>query len=227
MPFINGRFYINPAYGRVLERARAAEADSRHAEPKGQQDRVPLFVLANSEPEQDAHWVTINGQHVLIHGTQTGRAQIHTATPHLSVRDKAYLDKYYDTVAALAKAYNVDPALVLGVGAESGFAFKGTYLKTGDAFGMTGGSTKHMTRATSPAENVQQFFDNYGNQIRGTGSDASAFINALRGRDAFGEHVKGWKVYNSDRPAAWAQMTADGIHQMQRSIPIYVSQRKR
>lgn len=28
MPFINGRFYANPAYGRVLERARQAGAES-------------------------------------------------------------------------------------------------------------------------------------------------------------------------------------------------------
>ena len=27
MPFIIGRFYMNPAYGRALERARAAEAE--------------------------------------------------------------------------------------------------------------------------------------------------------------------------------------------------------
>jgi hypothetical protein len=47
------------------------------------------------------------------------------------VRDKAYLDKYYDAVAAFAKRYNVDPALVLGVGIESGFASEGTYLRTG------------------------------------------------------------------------------------------------
>lgn len=28
MPFINGRFYANPAYGRALERARQADAES-------------------------------------------------------------------------------------------------------------------------------------------------------------------------------------------------------
>jgi hypothetical protein len=207
MPFINGRFYMNPAYGRAVEQARAAQTTSTQHGPQPQ--------------DPNAHWVTMDGRHVLIQKMQAGRPR------QLSPRDKAYLDKYYDAVATLAKEYNVDPALVLGVGAESGFAFKGTYLKTGDAFGMTGGSTKHMTRAASPAENVQQFFDNYGNQIRGTGSDASAFINALQGRDAFGGQVKGWKVYNSYRPAAWEQMTQDGIHQMQRDIPIYVSQRKR
>ena len=29
MPFINGRFYMNPAYGRALERARADEEPTR------------------------------------------------------------------------------------------------------------------------------------------------------------------------------------------------------
>jgi hypothetical protein len=69
----------------------------------------------------------------------------------LSARDKSYLDKYYDPVRVMAKRYAVDPALVLGVGIESGFASKGTYLRTGDAFGMTGGSGEHMTAANSPA----------------------------------------------------------------------------
>jgi len=59
MPFIDGRFYMNPAYGRAVERVRAAsdqhELDHQHA---------------------DAHWVTIDHRHVLIHETQSGR------TPH-------------------------------------------------------------------------------------------------------------------------------------------------
>ena len=209
MPFINGRYYMNPAYGRQIEAAR--DAASNLHEP-GQQ-------------EPGGHWVTIEGGHVLIHETQAGRGGHHATAPHLSTRDKAYLDKYYDAVAALAKNYNVDPALVLGVGVESGFASQGTYLKTGDAFGMTGGSTKHMTTAASPAENTQQFFDSYGNQIRGTGSDASAFINALQGRDASGERVPGWKTYNTVNPK-WNTLVRHGIAEMRGAIPVYVSQRK-
>jgi hypothetical protein len=50
MPFINGRFHINPAYGRAIERARAAESDADH----------PEFGST------DAHCVTINHHHVLI-----------------------------------------------------------------------------------------------------------------------------------------------------------------
>ena len=86
MPFVNGRFYINPAYGRALEAARAAEAASQRHDTDPQ--------------ELAAHWVTIDGRHVLIHETQAGRAP-HPHGPaagHLSARDKAYLDKYYDAV---------------------------------------------------------------------------------------------------------------------------------
>ena len=81
-----------------------------------------------------------------------------------------------------------------------------------------------MTTAASPAENVKKFFDNYGIQIQGTGSDASAFINGLEGRDFFGQPVKGWKVYNSVN-SQWGHMIGSGISQMRGDIPTYLSQR--
>lgn len=62
MPLINGRFYMNPAYGHAVERARGAEATSNQHEPQQQ--------------DANAHWVTIDGRHVLIHETQGRR------TPH-------------------------------------------------------------------------------------------------------------------------------------------------
>lgn len=212
MPFVNGKFYMNPAYGRAVEGARDAESSPGQPDRNGRGD----------------HWVTINGHHVLIHeahGREARRAQL--GSRHLSARDQAYLDKYYGPVTTLAKQFGVDPALVLGLGMESGFAMKGTYLRTGDAFGMTGGSTKHMTTAKSPAQNVHQFFANYGAQIRGTGSNVSAFINALQGRDASGNRVPGWRVYNSDRPTAWELMARKGIHQMQQEVPSYSSEAAR
>ena len=52
MPFVNGRFYANPAFGRNVERARAAEAISQRQE--------------SSRQESNSHWVTIHGRHVLI-----------------------------------------------------------------------------------------------------------------------------------------------------------------
>jgi CHAP domain len=59
VPFINGRFYTNPAYGRALERARAAEAER-------------TFAPERADPQQqdeDGHWVTMDHRHVLIHET--------------------------------------------------------------------------------------------------------------------------------------------------------------
>jgi hypothetical protein len=37
MPFINGKFYMNPAYGRAVERARANETASGNHEPQQRQ----------------------------------------------------------------------------------------------------------------------------------------------------------------------------------------------
>lgn len=90
---------------------------------------------------------------------------------------------------------------------------------------MTGGSTKHMTKASSPEENVKQFFENYGRQIRGTGGSTSRFLDALQGLNARGERVKGWKVYNSDRPKEWHELIGNGIAEMRRTIPAYLSQK--
>jgi hypothetical protein len=82
-----------------------------------------------------------------------------------------------------------------------------------------------MTTATSPGENVKQFFNKYGNQIRDTGNDDSAFLNALQGLDASGKRVKGWKVYNTEYPAKWYALMKRGISEMRRSAPAYLSER--
>ena len=63
MPFINGRFYMNPAYGQAVENARAAEGTSNQHEPQPH--------------DPNAHWVTLDGRHVLIREAQAGRAPIH------------------------------------------------------------------------------------------------------------------------------------------------------
>ena len=57
MPFINGRFYMNPVHGRALERARAADGSSTERAQR-----------------QGARWVTIDGRHVLIQQAQEERA---------------------------------------------------------------------------------------------------------------------------------------------------------
>lgn len=58
MPFVNGRFYMNPAQGRAVERARIAQTTSDRP------DSPPL--------DPDAHWVTINHRHIVIHEAQQG-----------------------------------------------------------------------------------------------------------------------------------------------------------
>ena len=66
MPFINGRFYMNPAYGRSVDQARAAEAASNQPGPQQQ--------------DPNAHWVTMDGRHVLIHESQAERLQMREPT---------------------------------------------------------------------------------------------------------------------------------------------------
>lgn len=64
MPFINGRFYINPAYGRAVETARLAEQRQTRAEDECETG--------------GSHWVTIDHRHVLIHeshGPRTNSAK--------------------------------------------------------------------------------------------------------------------------------------------------------
>ena len=141
----------------------------------------------------------------------------------LSPRDTRYLNLYYRPVSQSAPKYQVSPALVLGLGIESGFASQGTYLRTGDAFGMTGGSTSNMTTASSPTQNVNQFFTNYGNQVKGAGSNVQIFLSGLQGKNQLGQPVKGWKIFNSKHASTWLPMAQSGIRQMQREIPIYNS----
>ena len=68
MPFIKGKYYMNPQYGHGLERSL-----ERH--------RAELASSQQSESQNSgAHWVTIDGRHVLIqvaHGEQNGTPPSH------------------------------------------------------------------------------------------------------------------------------------------------------
>ena len=62
MPFINARYYMNPAYGRALERAHAPQS-----EPSTLQG-APQSVQQD-QPGENGHWVTIDHRHVFIDET--------------------------------------------------------------------------------------------------------------------------------------------------------------
>ncbi len=88
MPWINGRFYANPLFGRALERARAAEsgrvwseqypelgfepiADQPERRSAGPANPGAASSPSQSKQQSDAdRWVTIDGKHVLIHETE-------------------------------------------------------------------------------------------------------------------------------------------------------------
>ena len=83
MPFINNRFYMNPAYGRAIQKARIAKPGietSRDAQPSGAQDA--------QRPNSGGHWVTIDHHHVLIDGTRQRIAD--AARKHLGSTDWAF-----------------------------------------------------------------------------------------------------------------------------------------
>jgi hypothetical protein len=79
MPFVNGKFYANPIFGRALERARAAEAgrvwSEEHFAAEPQPVQATQRSTGSAEQERGARWVTINGRHVLMEASQTGPAQ--------------------------------------------------------------------------------------------------------------------------------------------------------
>lgn len=87
MPFINGRFYMNRAYGRAIERARTANQiwSEEIPGPTGVSLREQSFgndvsLSETHRKDSDAHWVTIDGHHVLIESTQAGPARANNRT---------------------------------------------------------------------------------------------------------------------------------------------------
>jgi hypothetical protein len=83
MPFINGRFYMNPAYGRALERARRAngvwsEQFPDFAKPLSQEQSFANDASSHDSKQRssDSRWVTIDGHHVLISSTQASQSEM-------------------------------------------------------------------------------------------------------------------------------------------------------
>jgi hypothetical protein len=72
MPFINGRYYMNPAHGNAVERARYTKINAPAPQAHGQ--------------TSGAHWVTINDRHILIRD----RAGVRTASDETTKLNKIY-----------------------------------------------------------------------------------------------------------------------------------------
>jgi hypothetical protein len=93
MPFISGKFYMNPAYGRALERARRTNQIWSEeipvftgSSPGGQGFKNDGSLSPTHRQNSDAHWVTIDGHHVLIEGTQAGQARVNNQTIRVKSR---------------------------------------------------------------------------------------------------------------------------------------------
>lgn len=219
----------------IAARARAAQTAQNQADvPRGLgSNAAGVFAgaptnlrlttaAATGSPDPWAQFPSVDESDLARFG-QGGAGLIDVAA-HLSARNKSYLDRYANSVMAHSNAYGVDPTFLLGLGCqESGCGSQGTYTKTNDAFGMTNGGTTRMNRFPAGQAgvdaNVQRFFDLYGQQIHSAGSDESAFLNAIEGRDASGRAVPGWHQYNSN-PRHPSQVH-DNIRMMQRDLPIW------
>jgi hypothetical protein len=155
----------------------------------------------------------------------TGNGLLQPAAFHLTPRDKSYLDRYAPSVIAHSKTYDIDPAFPLGVGLlESSGATAGTYAKSNDAFGMTNNSPTKMLRFPPGSAGIEpdvgKFFDLYGSQIRGVGSNEGAFCNAIQGLDATGHPVRGQHRYNAQR-ANYCDALHPSIESMRRALPVW------
>jgi len=141
MPFVNGKFYMNPAYGQAAERARAAHAASDHA--------------AANPQDQDAHWVTIGGKHVLIQEMQPGQAQ-HGTQKLTKKSENAILESsltaeqavaFEDAVADAGKKYGINPNILVGI------AVKESSLRPGYETNL-GGSAAGLMGLTDRVQNA-------------------------------------------------------------------------
>jgi len=111
MPFINGRFYMNPVYGQAVENARAAEAASSPHEPQPH--------------DPNAHWVTLDGHHVLIHETQAKQ----NATPQQQKQKSGPMHRRHPTSRPLP------PSGQASIYADS---FEGRKTANGETFSQNG-----------------------------------------------------------------------------------------
>ena len=171
-----------------------------------------------------------------------------SAIPGIPAYRASYLCRYYQPMVTKANAVGVDPALPLGLGIESHFADpnwpNNLYNKTGDAFGLTNGTSAHPVHASSPEDDVSKLFSeptakgcspSYGERMRGTGTNVELFLQRLEREDANNNPLTGPpdKIGNrrnlgcmwNDHPLTWKPFIRDGISKMQHDIPIFLNSR--
>jgi len=171
-----------------------------------------------------------------------------SAIPGIPAYRASYLCRYYQPMVTKANAVGVDPALPLGLGIESHFADpnwpNNLYNKTGDAFGLTNGTSAHPVHASSPEDDVSKLFSeptakgcspSYGERMRGTGTNVELFLQRLEREDANNNPLTGPPDKNgnrrnlgcmwNDHPLTWKPFIRDGISKMQHDIPIFLNSR--
>jgi hypothetical protein len=81
MPWIEGRFYMNPVFGRALERARAAE----EGQPWSEEDRLEVQPLPNARTDEEGEYELLAAQNHAHHAeSRAGRLmrESQAASPH-------------------------------------------------------------------------------------------------------------------------------------------------
>jgi hypothetical protein len=99
MPFVNGKYYMNPQYGRAMERARTSRRGSLDAAIRsirtkslwpaiegllGDESQSPSDSETNNPPRAPSKMVPLSANETLSHdhGSQTGGARQHEADDH-------------------------------------------------------------------------------------------------------------------------------------------------
>lgn len=92
MPFVNGKYYMNPFHGVALARERLRAADGQDAEPE-------IVSATGAQPRRGDHWVTIDHRHVLIEEANGARDSMSLSPKglefvkrHEGLKLKPYLD---------------------------------------------------------------------------------------------------------------------------------------
>lgn len=190
MPFINSRFYLSPTYGRALERARAADA---------------LRNQNDSEHDANAHWVTIDHRHILIHESQANSTEHTGQSARGGTPSRPPLNSRQDVV--LIPAGSGHPLANLDMLGFWSFSWEPRTL-SGDELQISG--SKYATAKVALFESVN------GGRFKPAGSENGGFrdiispesrtivqrftidgkrVQVVLGRDKAGRLIKTWEVH--------------------------------